>query len=31
MAEEREWRELAELARRVASRLVPWDHAEDIS
>jgi len=29
--EESDWRELAELARRVASRLVPWDRAEDIS
>jgi len=31
VAEEREWRELAKLARRVAARLVPWDRAEDIS
>ncbi|HUM01622.1 MAG TPA: hypothetical protein VL084_05010 [Thermoanaerobaculia bacterium] len=31
VAEEREWRELAELARRAAARLVPWDRAEDIS
>ncbi|HQR44458.1 MAG TPA: sigma-70 family RNA polymerase sigma factor [Thermoanaerobaculia bacterium] len=29
--DERELRELSELARRVASRLVPWDRAEDIS
>ena len=29
--EESDWRELAKLARRVASRLVPWDRAEDIS
>jgi DNA-directed RNA polymerase specialized sigma24 family protein len=28
---ERDWDELAELARRVASRYVPWDRAEDIS
>lgn len=29
--DERDLRELSELARRVASRLVPWDLAEDIS
>ncbi len=29
--DESEWLELAELARRVAARLVPWDRAEDIS